>query len=262
MLIQEFRAHGAEIQRRFEAFRSWSRGFNKGECGRRCGVRRCISRAIWFQPASMGWELSHLCHPLPHLLVGGGPKRLAILHVRQQMIAKFQYHKRIHTDWGAANDVWRAFLRRINYWLYGEFKHARYHDRPARLYLGGDQLSDQGARRTEELAFALIFDVYGVDETALNRMPRGVSQWEGRIFRNQLMLMLLGALAGCIWKIDHTRKTGQDISWRELRMYAAAWSATDTREVAYGIFEASVFFPQIVGLPVRWTAAIREAYQK
>lgn len=260
--LNEFRLHRDEIVRRFSVYQSWLDGIKEKSHTQCRNLESNLSRAGWFSLSRMNSDFRRLCHPLPPGY--GVPKhlpRLSLLRVRQQMVTKIPFLlSRYHTEWKTWDHAWEAFARRINLWLFGEENYITERNASSNLHSSFQDNVILANWKDEELALRVFFCVFysGSGE----RKYLSGTLWEGRFVRRELMALLLGAFAGCVYRIRNLRFSNSRITFFSLITYARPWEACSVNYSNFGFVERVVIYPKISRLPVRWNAAIRDSYKK
>jgi len=271
-LFREFWAHNEELRGNYESLQRWANEITGRQCRGICHTVPTLQDCLWAKHTEIRRAPGRVCHPLPGCLPSSLDFALEVLTWRIQMVGtpRFQSPTRIVTDFRCVNSVWKAFVRRVCYWLYGvppgsepEEDNSRFEQQYPNM-----KLSEWDFRR---LAFCLFlahcktfpprfYDNRWWIEGLGDLPPVPMILWNKRMSRTGLMRSLLATLAGLIYTIKALVRNKMVLDVRELLYMQTRWMAVHVECDDQGLCEGAAVFPKIERYPVQWSASIKISY--
>lgn len=268
-MFRAFRKHAAELESRFEALSlvQWARGIKGKDCREICHVYRPILSSTWARRDTKR-HLARLCHPLPRAPVRASVPGLDVLRWQIQMYERHWYTFG-SIQYTRINQVWKALIRRLYYWIFGKPPTPRFHDVKARFSAQYKHIEIR-TWDVRELAYCLFLSHFGtctngtdghlVDHGPTNFPEEDMIFWEKRIPRMTVMYSMLCIFAGLIATLRRMAQTVETLDETNLRQKAHEWGAVYLQCSDKGFYTGVGVVPSLDGYPVKWSAAIKAAY--
>jgi len=267
--FNEFRSHHNELINNFEPWRKWVEEKER-KCKNLCNASISMDRALWCRHDGMKRELGRICHPTPGSESRFSTAGIEVLSWRVQInigLNQIELRKTRYRYW--VNPVWAVFIRRMILWIFGSTDNPRIFESRLEFNMRDDVIK---LDRISELEIALWILMYAEGISIVcDGTFRLCQKWSpilseiefeyinGNVPRTGLMYGLLGLAAGLILTIRMlARKTGT-LNVHEVRSFQLYW-INIWSSCAHERSMGAVAFPRIEGLPVRWSAAIKQAY--
>lgn len=265
--IEEFRSHRADIEFRFSEFEKWSKGFGDMSCFHKFARISCNNSLFWISNDYLNRQVGRYYHPVPaSVIVQSSGLCFDLVCWRVQMLDIQGYNNSGSVNYDRYNNVWRVFMRRIRYWIFGGMGSARLGELYRKYQIIDRDAVDLSNWNVLEFSLMLFRDMLGIwwtntkretTDTALARFPNGVSLWKKRLPRVGLLYLLLANFSGLVVMIDRLSKERKKFKLSAIRAMENKWAVSTFDYSPSGLATGVLALPVIVGFPVRWSDKIK-----
>lgn len=265
--IEEFRTHRSDLEFRFSEFEKWSHGFGDMSCFHKF-ARNSDKNAVFWTPSDyLNRQVGRYYHPIPGaIIVQSSGLFYDLVCWRVQMLDVQGQNNSGSINYDRYNSVWRVFMRRIRYWIFGGMGGTRLRELYHKYQVIDRDAIDLSNWAAPEFALMLFRDMLGIwwtntkvetTDTALARFPNGVSLWKKRLPRVGLLYLLLANFAGLVVLIHRLSKEKKKFKLSAIRAMEHKWAVSSIEYSSSGLATGVLAVPIIVGFPVRWSAKIK-----